>query len=195
MKNMLLCYPINPVYADFGRRNYYQRLEENERFMVGPFYCARSRNSHTGQYENAIDFLTRLYTPVRTVASGTVIAITENNTEFGQTEDFKNRLNEVVVGHSNGLFSQYAHIEKGSVTEAGIKVGGCVYQGQEIGRVGHNGLMYFDKDKGPLTHLHFMLFKVQNGKLFSVPCTNLFDGDPCVTMYNSLYRSDFNHAA
>lgn len=86
-----------------------------------------------------VDFAAPLGTPVRAVASGTVI-------QAGRKGSFGNF---VRIDHPGPYDSAYAHLQR--ITK-GIKVGSAVERGQVIGLVGSTGLA-----TGP--HLHFALYK------------------------------------
>ncbi|MFE9395598.1 peptidoglycan DD-metalloendopeptidase family protein [Streptomyces flavidovirens] len=89
---------------------------------------ARWRNRHTGQ-----DFAVDIGTPVRAIGKGRVVSVSCGG-GFGI---------EVVIGHPDGYYSQYAHL-------AGVMVdqGERVRTGQWIGQAGTTG-----NSSGP--HLHF----------------------------------------
>ncbi|WP_093800096.1 M23 family metallopeptidase [Streptomyces sp. Wb2n-11] len=89
---------------------------------------ARWRSRHTGQ-----DFAVDIGTPVRAVGAGRVVSVSCGGA-FGI---------EVVVGHPDGYYTQYAHL-------AGVMVdqGERVRTGQRIGQAGTTG-----NSSGP--HLHF----------------------------------------
>ncbi len=61
------------------------------------------------------------------------------------------RVISIWVGAHFKEFSQYAHLETGSVSACGLKVGDAVKTGQLIGKVGKSG--WTDRD-----HLHFIVF-------------------------------------
>jgi hypothetical protein len=56
--------------------------------------------------------------------------------------------NHVVIDHGNGLYSFYAHLQKGSVK---VKVGDKVQAGDELGLLGNTG-----NSSGPHMHFHIM---------------------------------------
>ncbi|MQS38438.1 M23 family metallopeptidase, partial [Streptomyces katsurahamanus] len=84
-------------------------------------------------YHTGVDFTAPTGTGVRSVGPGTVVSAGWNGA-YG---------NEVVVQHSDGKYSQYAHLSSLSVS-AGQSVSG----GQQIGLSGSTG-----NSTGP--HLHF----------------------------------------
>ena len=86
---------------------------------------------------NGVDFGAPIGTPVKAAASGTVIIAKGGNTYNGGYGNY------IVIEHSNGTQTLYAHLSK---TET--SVGDTVKQGEEIAKSGNTG-----KSTGP--HLHF----------------------------------------
>ncbi|MDK1474316.1 transglycosylase family protein [Streptomyces sp. 549] len=84
-------------------------------------------------YHTGVDFSVSTGTPINAVTTGTVVSAGWGGA-YG---------NEVVIKHSDGRYSQYAHLSSLSVS-AGQSVGG----GQQIGLAGSTG-----NSTGP--HLHF----------------------------------------
>ncbi|GAB3646301.1 transglycosylase family protein [Streptomyces sparsus] len=92
-----------------------------------------SGGSWSSGYHTGVDFSVSTGTPIKAVTSGTVVSAGWGGA-YG---------NEVVIKHSDGRYSQYAHLSSLSV-RAGQSVGG----GQQIGLAGSTG-----NSTGP--HLHF----------------------------------------
>lgn len=93
---------------------------------------------------NAVDLAAPIGTPIHAAADGTVIVSLSNggwNGGYG---------NYVILSHSNGSFTLYAHTQKNFV-----KVGDRVEQGQLIAKVGNTG-----KSTGP--HVHFEIRGARN---------------------------------
>ncbi len=88
---------------------------------------------HSGQ-----DFAVPVGTPVQAVHDGTVVKAGGNGAGDGPAYG-----NAVVIKHSDGTFTQYAHL-----SEVGVKTGEKVATGDEIARSGNTG-----NSSGP--HLHF----------------------------------------
>ena len=65
----------------------------------------------------------------------------------------RSRTNVVVIQTETGVNLTYVHLDKGSVSLAGIKVGTIVKQGQWIGNAGNSGFVCSDTGNG--SHLHF----------------------------------------
>lgn len=170
--NFQICnFPLNLNNAYGSKEQYFERLKEEERYKIGPFYCARSNSTHTGVFKHAIDFLVPVGTPVLAVKDGKVISIEENNEKFGNDKTLKS--NHITIGHFDGnltynTYSEYMHLEPNSPSRNGIKVGSFVKAGQVIANVGNVGYMIYDEKKGPLSHLHFHLGEVRDDKFFTI---------------------------
>lgn len=124
------------------------------------YFTAASPDSHQGAYRWAIDFLVPDGTPVLAAAAGKVCHVKEDGTLWGELDealegteqDVRLHLNSIAIRHQNGEISEYCHLEKGSVSAQGIKVGSAVHEGQVIGIVGKSG--WTDRD-----HLHFIVIR------------------------------------
>ncbi len=107
---------------------------------VSSFFGAlRGKRAHGG-----VDFSTPTGTPIKATDGGTVVASTnryEGDRKYGEV---------VVIEHSNGLRSLYAHLK-----ERLVRVGDMVSAGELIGHSGTTG-----RSTGP--HLHLEAF--QDGK-------------------------------
>lgn len=97
----------------------------------------RWSHNHSGQ-----DFAVKIGTPVKSVHKGTVVKAGGNGAGDGSAYG-----NAIVIRHSNGEFSQYAHL-----SQIGVKPGQQVKTGQAIGKSGNTG-----NSSGP--HLHFEVRK------------------------------------
>ena len=120
---------------------------------IGKFTAAKSPNSHIGPFKWAIDFLVPDGTEVLAAEAGQVVKAVDNFTEWGPTEEFRDKLNYLTIQHDNGECSQYCHLAPNSFRETGLKVGDHVEKEQAIARVGKTG--WTDRD-----HLHFIVFRV-----------------------------------
>lgn len=150
-------YPIKFSFWNiFTMIGFYLRLKKGEGAMFGPFLCSTSPTTHVGESENAIDFLCKTGTEVLAVRKGNVLKIEDGFNGFGGKEKDAEKINYIVIQHEIGEKSYYLHLECGSVTNRGLKIGDQVRQGQVIGNVDNNGYMKYDEKMGPpLTHLHF----------------------------------------
>ncbi len=108
-----------------------QRVAPVSAALGTPYHKAGS--SWSKGYHTGVDFPVPTGTPVKSVGAGTVVAAGWEGS-FGY---------QVVVRHSDGRYSQYAHLSAISV-----KDGQSVGAGQRIGRSGSTG-----NSSGP--HLHF----------------------------------------
>ncbi len=130
-------------------------------FMLGPFVCGNSPESHIGPFLHCIDFHVPDGTPVRATKDGKIIELVERHEKWGETEDFRDHLNFISIWHDNNEFSQYCHLQKGSASARGIKIGDRVRKGQIIATTGKTG--WTDCE-----HLHFGIFRtVKNESPFS----------------------------
>jgi murein DD-endopeptidase MepM/ murein hydrolase activator NlpD len=94
--------------------------------------------------------------PLYAIANGTVIFAGASKLKYPNGEPagggYLVKLRHKVNGE--WITSAYMHLKKGSIKEAGIKVGDKVREGQKIGESGNTG-----ESTGP--HLHF---EIQRGK-------------------------------
>ncbi len=101
----------------------------------GAYGTRRSAGSHGG-----IDLVGREGSPIRAAGAGTVVNIQPNPSRtYGY---------QVVIDHGNGVFTQYAHLQRGSIT---VNPGDTVTAGQQIAGMGRTGNTPPTGD----THLHF----------------------------------------
>ncbi|NED05252.1 M23 family metallopeptidase [Streptomyces sp. SID6648] len=101
---------------------------------------ARWAAKHSGQ-----DFAVPIGTPVTAAHTGTVVKAGPNGAGDGPAYG-----NAVVIKHSNGKYSQYAHLSK-----VNVKIGQQVKTGQKIALSGNTG-----NSSGP--HLHFEIRTTPN---------------------------------
>ena len=90
---------------------------------------SRSAGGHSG-----LDITAASGTPVKSAAAGKVVSMNRSGGAYGL---------HVVVQHSGGVYTLYAHLS--AIT---VSVGQSVSAGQQVGRVGSTG-----NSGGP--HLHF----------------------------------------
>lgn len=96
-------------------------------------------------------FICPVGTPVRAAADGEVLEFNEDssfyNSNISRIMSSRERANTVTLLHyfdntktgGGQYITTYAHLEKGSVTDAGLKVGQRVKRGDIIGRTGLSG--------------------------------------------------------
>lgn len=99
-----------------------------------------SQRLYASGTHNGIDFRARIGTPVRTALSGTVLAVNYGAVQYCQYGKW------VLIKHSNGLATLYAHLSDISVSN-----GAAVSTGQVIGFSGDTGYAI-----GP--HLHLTVY-------------------------------------
>jgi murein DD-endopeptidase MepM/ murein hydrolase activator NlpD len=101
----------------------------------GHYGTHRSRGRHGG-----IDLVGREGDPIMAAGAGRVVDIQPNpSSTYGY---------QVVIDHGNGVFTQYAHLQRGSIT---VRPGDTVEAGDPIARMGRTG----NTPSGGDTHLHF----------------------------------------
>ncbi len=137
----------NKLSVDFDK----DRLEE-----IAGFKIWRYSPAHVGIFEKAIDIFVPEGSEVLATHDGTVIEMTEQYDEYGNSFEYADKVNFFSVKHDNDEVSQYTHILKNSLSEYGIKVGDKVTRGQVIAKTGRNGWMSHD-------HLHYVVLKPING--------------------------------
>lgn len=90
-----------------------------------------SPTAGASNWHKAIDIAASAGTPVKSVMSGTVVAV--NKSGYGGGYGVSVR-----VDHGNGIITEYHHMQEGSAD--GINVGDTVEAGQQIGKVGSTGI-------------------------------------------------------
>lgn len=110
--------------------------------------------AHIGPFKGAIDFQVDLGTPVLAPLDGEVLGVVDIYEKFGPTREFADFLNFITIKHTNGEYSQLAHLAKNSAL---VKVGDKVKEGQKIAHTGNSGWM-------TAPHLHMIVFKPVSNK-------------------------------
>lgn len=165
-----LVYPIRDS-AELKKRAHElaDGISEQELFLIGPFLCCKSPDSHIGPFRHAIDFLVPDGSIVYASDEGQVEAVQTSSTRWGPTPECADDLNYITLAHTTWrthhhfgppefhYWTQYCHLAQGSEREFGIKVGDWVRAGQPIARTGKTG--WTDRD-----HLHFMAFASDYGR-------------------------------
>jgi murein DD-endopeptidase MepM/ murein hydrolase activator NlpD len=123
-----------------------------ELYHLGPFYAAKSPQTHLSPFKWATDFLVPDGTEILAADAGRVIEVVENFDKWGDGEEFRDKLNYLTIRHPNGEYSQYCHLAKNSFSNKGLSVSDWVKKGQPIALVGKTG--YTDRD-----HLHFVVLR------------------------------------
>lgn len=92
---------------------------------------------------NAYDFEFKLAEDKTVVASeqGLILWIEDSFGTGSCNETYRSSANVVVIQTASGVNQTYVHLEKGSVTSLGLKVGDHVRQGQTIGQAGKSGFV------------------------------------------------------
>ena len=112
--------------------------------------------SHEGPFKGAVDLAVDLGTDILAPLDGRVVEIVDKYDKYGKGEEFGKYLNFITIAHTNGEYSQLAHIAKDS---SKVKVGQFVKTGQKIGVTGLNGWM----EEPFLEHVHMLVFKLIPG--------------------------------
>lgn len=122
------------------------------------------------KHHNGVDYAVALGTPVYAIARGTVIFAGPSTLKFPNGEPagagYIVRLRHKIDGE--WITSSYYHLKKGSIKEAGIKLGQKVAEGQKLAESGNTG-----ESTGP--HLHFEIQRgyryiyTSNGTRFTEP--------------------------
>ena len=110
--------------------------------------------SHHGGDCYSIDFKMPEGSPIHSAREGVVVGIKDDSNVGGSDKKFEWDANYILIKHSDGTLGHYVHLQKNGVK---VKIGDLVQAGQQIGLSGNTG-----HSTGP--HLHFAVFKAQNGK-------------------------------
>ncbi len=130
-------------------------IPSNQLHVNGPFLTCDSPESHTGAYDEAIDFLVPDDTEVLAAQNGIITAMVTGYYGWGPTKASAIMLNYITIVHRQGTiveYSQYCHLAPTNVFDNGLKIGDYVRRGGIIGKVQKTG--WTDRD-----HLHFMVFQ------------------------------------
>ena len=151
--------PLDKDFMEIGKR-LAEIFPVNQTYIIGPFCCAKSDDSHLGPFKWAHDFMVPDGTNIIAAESGKIVQAIDSFTKWGDSEKYRDQLNYITIQHLNGEYSQYCHVALDSFHDTGLKVGDIVKKGMVIGKVGKNG--WTDRD-----HLHFIVFKT--GKIEGNP--------------------------
>jgi murein DD-endopeptidase MepM/ murein hydrolase activator NlpD len=115
----------------------------------GPGFAYRIGQGFNGKFshqgKNALDFNIPDGGTICAARGGMVIEVTQNFSEGGIKEEFKDKANRILILHDDGSLGRYAHLQHNG---AKVKVGQRVKTGDAIGLCGATGYA-----QGP--HLHF----------------------------------------
>lgn len=116
--------------------------------------------SHNGRHAYALDFSMPEGTPICAARAGRVVAVKEDSNEGGNTIEYADLGNKVVIEHADGTRATYLHLEKNG---AQVSTGECVSRGQQIALSGNTGW-------STRPHLHFVVQAMEPGEgWWSVP--------------------------
>ncbi len=107
----------------------------------------------------AVDFLVDIGTLVLAARDGKVLKIKDDSDKWGLDRNLAQEVNFVIIDHGDRTYSEYLHLGKNKVL---VKEGQQVKIGNLLGYTGLSGCM-------DTPHLHFNLFRVENGKGVSTP--------------------------
>lgn len=113
--------------------------------------------AHFAHFKHAIDFILPEGTELLAPKTGKVLDIKMDSKEGGADPKYNDMkyLNYMTIQHSDGEFSQYAHLKyKGAL----VKLGDIVRKGQLIAISGNTGFT-------TAPHLHFQIFKLNNTEI------------------------------
>jgi murein DD-endopeptidase MepM/ murein hydrolase activator NlpD len=107
----------------------------------------------------AIDFLLPEGTSILAAREGKVMKTKDDSNEYGLNPIYATKANYVAIEHNDGTYAEYVHLKHKGVT---VQQGQVVQAGEIIGYSGLSGCM-------DVSHLHFNVFKIEDGKGISIP--------------------------
>lgn len=144
-----------------------KRIKSNHTYCLpyrpgNTFMVTQTSNgkTHKGEMEFATDFNLNIGAEVSAARGGKVISVVDHYKNRGQTKEFLEKANQVIVAHGDGTFAQYGHLKY-----RGIKVseGDLVGVGDVLGISGETGFV-----SG--AHLHFSVGYIsKENRLYSIP--------------------------
>lgn len=137
----------------------------------------QSNLSHKGELSQ--DFKMKVNTPIYAARSGVVVQIKSDGKKAGLKTEYLAEGNNIVIMHSDSTFAGYWHLSYAGVF---VEVGDTIYQGQKIGLSGHTGYSAFP-------HLHFMVFRYENGGRKTIPIRYQTKKGPKYIRAGRKYRS------
>ncbi len=149
----LLCISVHAIEAPDVL--YTLPYPEGEEYLVSNAY--NDWLTHVGKY--AIDWKMEVGTRLLAARDGVVVNVIDRFTGWGTTPDYYDKANLITLRHDDGTFTDYVHLRKGGIK---VRVGQRVKAGEFIGLSGDTGF-------GAVPHLHFMAYRMVNGKQESFP--------------------------
>lgn len=120
----------------------------------------RSRLTHRGREEFAIDFEMPVGTPVHAARAGVVAHVVEEHDLGCATNGCGQYANYIVILHDDGTTGEYYHLAKDGAL---VTVGDGISRGQKIGLSGNTG-------HSTRPHLHFGVYRAtSSGQTQSIP--------------------------
>ena len=129
--------------------------EQGKSYLVVQGYY--SRFSHRNR--SALDFKMRKGTKILAVRDGVVVRMKEENNKGGWNRKYRQFANYVVIQHADSTRAGYWHLQQNGVL---VNMGDTVRQGQVIALSGNTGY-------SSMPHLHFMVWRSQNGRWTQIP--------------------------
>ena len=140
--------------------DYEYSLPYNGQHEITQSYLGSHSHFRGSETEYAVDIEMPEGTKVLAARPGVVIAFRDDSNKGGNSPDFKDDANDVVISHGDGTYADYVHLKFNGVL---VKLGQHVALHQAIGLSGSTGW-------STRPHLHFGLFRVISGeKLESLP--------------------------
>ncbi len=154
------------VQYRFDRGNLVNTKHDDTYEYLLPYKSTRAHTLMQGYFgkfshaqTHALDFEMPDGTEVVAAREGTVIEIKEDSNIGGQTRDFIDKGNFVLVYHVDGTFGSYYHLKRNGAL---VKAGQRVAKGEAIGLSGNTGW-------SSAPHLHFEVLLPSSGSKQTVP--------------------------
>jgi len=150
--DLLALFQYNITYGDPKKVEADEDFQYTLPFPIGKKYQIiqgfNGRKSHNyPRSRYAIDFNMEIGDTICAARGGIVVGVRENYDKGGNSRKFQPYSNKVVIYHSDGTFSHYAHLKQNGAL---VDLGQRVEQGQPIALSGNTGY-----SSGP--HLHFVV--------------------------------------
>jgi murein DD-endopeptidase MepM/ murein hydrolase activator NlpD len=125
----------------------------SEHHLVTQSYFGEHSHFKGSETEYAVDFAMPEGTVVKAARPGQVVEYRDDSNVGGDSPNFKDDANEVVIKHGDGTYGAYVHLKQGGVL---VKLGQQVSVGTPIALSGNTGW-------STRPHLHFGIFRVNSG--------------------------------